>query len=83
MLQDRLWRKTRSYYEGNNCIGVDANRNFDINWSGEGASNSSCSNTYCGPYKESEPIVKALSDLIRREQGHIEVCIDLNPVYKT
>ncbi|XP_078487293.1 carboxypeptidase B-like [Ciona intestinalis] len=67
---DRMWRKTRSNY-GTACYGVDANRNFDINWSGEGASTNPCSNTYCGPSIESEPVVKALSDIIRENTGNI------------
>ncbi|XP_076806152.1 carboxypeptidase B-like [Clavelina lepadiformis] len=68
---DRMWRKTRSKYD-TFCTGVDANRNFDINWSGEGASTEPCSNTYCGPSVESEPVVKALSDIIRKYKGNIQ-----------
>uniref|UniRef100_H2Z179 Peptidase M14 domain-containing protein n=1 Tax=Ciona savignyi TaxID=51511 RepID=H2Z179_CIOSA len=71
---DRMWRKTRSNY-GTVCTGVDANRNFDINWSGEGASSDPCSNTYCGPSLESEPIVKALSDIIRADRPNIKAYI--------
>ena len=67
-----MWRKTRSNY-GTFCTGVDANRNFDVNWSGEGASTDPCSNTYCGPSVESEPIIKALSAIIRDNMGNIKV----------
>lgn len=31
---DRLWRKTRSQHLNRNCIGVDANRNWDIYFGG-------------------------------------------------
>ena len=33
-LQDRMWRKTRSVNPPNICVGVDPNRNWDVNWSG-------------------------------------------------
>lgn len=51
---DRLWRKTRSNYDGNLCYGVDPNRNFELSWCGEGTSNSPCSDVYCGPAPYSE-----------------------------
>jgi hypothetical protein len=34
LLQDRMWRKTRSQ-TGNRCYGADANRNFDFHWLGK------------------------------------------------
>ncbi|XP_043247201.1 carboxypeptidase A4-like [Amphibalanus amphitrite] len=33
---DRMWRKTRSKNADSTCIGVDANRNFDISWGKSG-----------------------------------------------
>ena len=64
-----MWRKTRSTYKGNRCVGTDPNRNWDINWSGPGASNVSCVDTYYGPAPESESEVKAVADFVR---GNIE-----------
>lgn len=68
---DRMWRKTRSYYAGDRCIGTDPNRNCDALWSGPGSSNISCAATYYGPYVESEPEVKALANFIRGNIGKI------------
>lgn len=31
---DRLWRKTRSRIDGTECVGTDANRNFNSHWAG-------------------------------------------------
>ena len=31
-IQDRNWRKTRSTNTTTQCVGVDANRNFDFKW---------------------------------------------------
>jgi len=58
---DRMWRKTRSL---NNlfCDGVDPNRNFDINWSGPGASSSSCNDAFYGPSVMSEIEVQSLAN---------------------
>lgn len=59
---DRLWRKTRS--KGQVCDGVDANRNFDFHWSGQGGDDDECSNNYAGPKPFSEPETVALSKVI-------------------
>ena len=38
-VDDRMWRKTTTHYENNQCQGTDANRNFDDgHWSDAGAS---------------------------------------------
>lgn len=31
---DRFWRKTRSRINGTECVGTDANRNFNSHWTG-------------------------------------------------
>jgi len=52
---DRMWRKNRSPTNSIfGCIGVDLARNFDWNWSLEGASTQPCHQTYCGPSAASE-----------------------------
>ena len=76
-VQDRMWRKTRSNY-GTFCVGVDPNRNFDAGWSGPGASNNPCSDTYYGPEVESEQLTKGLSNFIKSNQGKIEVYLAAN-----
>ncbi|GFY40465.1 carboxypeptidase B [Trichonephila inaurata madagascariensis] len=57
--QDRLWRKTRSRSSIDwlgVCRGVDANRNFDVEHCGVGASRKPCEEIFCGdrPFSESE-----------------------------
>jgi len=52
---DRMWRKTRNKDTPSQCVGVDPNRNYDANWSGPGASNNPCSQTYYGLSAFSEP----------------------------
>lgn len=71
-----MWRKTRSHYAGNVCVGTDPNRNFDAGWSGPGSTANSCAETYYGPYVESEPEVKALSDYVRANANNLQVSYD-------
>jgi len=59
---DRMWRKTRS--EGGFCDGVDPNRNFDVNWSGPGASSSSCNDAFYGPSAMSEVEVTSMANFV-------------------
>merc|ERR1719284_1372185 len=59
---DRMWRKTTNPDTPSACIGVDPNRNWDANWSGPGASNNPCSQTYYGLSVFSEVETKAASD---------------------
>uniref|UniRef100_A0A673T4G0 Carboxypeptidase B2 n=1 Tax=Suricata suricatta TaxID=37032 RepID=A0A673T4G0_SURSU len=76
---NRMWRKNRSFYENNNCIGTDLNRNFaSKHWCEEGASSFSCSETYCGPYPESEPEVKAMASFLRKNINHIKAYISMH-----
>jgi hypothetical protein len=58
---DREWRKTRSK-NGQGCIGVDGNRNFDFHWDGEGSSDDPCAEDFRGPKAFSEPEVKGVTD---------------------
>ncbi|KAA0724483.1 Carboxypeptidase A2 [Triplophysa tibetana] len=64
---NRMWRKTRSVNSGSSCIGVDPNRNWDAGFGGVGASNNPCSDSYHGPYANSEIEVKNVVDLVN---GH-------------
>ncbi|XP_040117280.1 carboxypeptidase A6 [Oryx dammah] len=68
---DRFWRKTRSRNSRFRCRGVDANRNWRVKWCDEGASMHPCDDTYCGPFPESEPEVKAVANFLRKHRKHI------------
>ncbi|XP_069846962.1 carboxypeptidase A6 isoform X2 [Dipodomys merriami] len=74
---DRFWRKTRSR-NGFHCRGVDANRNWKVKWCGEGASLHPCDDTYCGPFPESEPEVKAVSKFLRKHRNHIKAYLSFH-----
>ncbi|XP_005039037.1 PREDICTED: carboxypeptidase A1-like [Ficedula albicollis] len=74
---NRLWRKTRSKYSGNLCVGVDPNRNWDAGFGEAGASSSSCSETYHGPYANSEPEVKSIVDFVQ-SHGNIKAFVSIH-----
>ncbi|XP_046733595.1 carboxypeptidase A6 isoform X2 [Silurus meridionalis] len=74
---DRFWRKTRSKKAKYHCRGVDANRNFKVKWC-EGASTHPCDDTYCGPFPESEPEVKAVSQFLRKHRKHTRAYISIH-----
>ena len=62
---DRLWRKNRrAPAAGKDCYGVDINRNWGVVGYGVGASSSTCSETYKGPSKNSEPETTATAATI-------------------
>jgi hypothetical protein len=69
---NRLWRKNLRDNDGDGEItgedGVDPNRNFDSRWNYDmaGSSGNNRSSTYRGPEGGSEPMVKALQDLLQR-----------------
>ncbi|XP_054159932.1 carboxypeptidase B-like [Oppia nitens] len=84
---DRLWRKNRRPYSASTlvstpmpdrCNGVDLNRNYDINFGGEGGSSNPCSFLYEGPSPFSEPEVKAVSDLLWKFKNRIKLSISLH-----
>ena len=62
-----LWRKTTSTstsIEPFPCIGVDANRNFGVQWGKYKITRDPCSNQYAGEKAFSEPETKALADFV-------------------
>ncbi|XP_072897653.1 carboxypeptidase B-like [Hemitrygon akajei] len=75
---NRLWRKTRSNVAGSRCRGVDPNRNWNAGWCTIGASKNPCSETYCGPYVESEKSVKAVADFIRHHKQNIKAYLTIH-----
>uniref|UniRef100_A0A3P8TXZ6 Carboxypeptidase A6 n=1 Tax=Amphiprion percula TaxID=161767 RepID=A0A3P8TXZ6_AMPPE len=72
---DRFWRKTRSKNHKFHCRGVDANRNWKVKWC---ASSHPCDDTYCGPYPESEPEVKAVAKFLRKHKKRIKAYISIH-----
>lgn len=85
--KDRLWRKNRRPYRASRfarhqmadrCTGVDLNRNYDINFGGEGSSDNPCSLLYQGPAPFSEPEVKAASDILKRHRNRIRMTLSLH-----
>ncbi|NXD07583.1 CBPA1 Carboxypeptidase, partial [Nothocercus nigrocapillus] len=75
--KNRLWRKTRSVHSGGLCVGVDPNRNWDAGFGGSGSSGNPCSETYRGPYANSEPEVKAIVDFVK-EHGNIKAFVSIH-----
>ncbi|KRY67046.1 Carboxypeptidase A2, partial [Trichinella pseudospiralis] len=78
---DRLWRKSRSKYEiplFNPCVGVDLNRNFDMDFGGFGSSSNPCSNVYHGRHSFSEPETRAVMRYLSKMQDKIKACISLH-----
>ncbi|KAG7488610.1 hypothetical protein MATL_G00035550 [Megalops atlanticus] len=75
---DRFWRKTRSKNHKYQCRGVDANRNWKVKWCDEGASSHPCDDTYCGPFPESEPEVKAVAKFLRKHRKRIRAYISIH-----
>ncbi|PKK22051.1 carboxypeptidase A1 [Columba livia] len=75
--QNRMWRKTRSRHSSSTCIGVDPNRNWDAGFGGTGSSSNPCSETYRGPYANSEPEVRAIVDFVKNH-GNIKAFISIH-----
>lgn len=75
---DRFWRKTRSRNSKFHCRGVDANRNWKVKWCDEGASADPCDDTYCGPFPESEPEVKAVANFLRKHRKRIRAYLSFH-----
>ncbi|XP_060102013.1 carboxypeptidase A1-like [Heteronotia binoei] len=75
--KNRMWRKTRSINSGSSCVGVDPNRNWDAGFGVAGSSGNPCSETYRGPYANSEPEVKAIVDFVK-SHGNIKTFISIH-----
>ncbi|CAH2088365.1 unnamed protein product [Euphydryas editha] len=76
---NRFWRKNRrtGVFPGDVCLGVDLNRNFDIDF-GQHSSNLACSETYHGPSAFSEPETRAIRNILNEHDGRIELFIDIH-----
>jgi len=75
---DRLWRKNRAPTPGAICIGTDPNRNFDANWSGPGASNQPCSDTFFGTAAFSSAEAAAMRDYIVANRGNVVASVSVH-----
>ncbi|KAJ6669403.1 hypothetical protein lerEdw1_008212 [Lerista edwardsae] len=76
--QDRMWRKNRSNTTHSDCIGVDLNRNFAINWGSVDASHDPCQETYCGVSAESEQETKAITTFLRSHLSSIKAYLTIH-----
>merc|ERR1711892_295537 len=69
---DRMGRKTTTFYEGNKCQGTDPNRTWDFHWAETGASSDSCSETYDGPEPFSEVENRNVRDFVAARGDNIK-----------
>ncbi|XP_030627792.1 carboxypeptidase A1-like [Chanos chanos] len=74
---NRMWRKTRKPNSGYSCVGVDPNRNWDAGFGGAGASGYPCSETYRGPYANSESEVKSIVDFVK-SHGNLKAFVSIH-----
>ncbi|XP_040858057.1 carboxypeptidase A5 [Ochotona curzoniae] len=74
---NRLWRKNKSTRPGVFCIGVDLNRNWNSGFGGNGSNSNPCSETYHGPFPQSEPEVAATANFIT-SHGNFKALISIH-----
>ncbi|XP_045454164.1 carboxypeptidase B-like [Melitaea cinxia] len=77
---ERLWRRTRSFNASvtTECWGVDANRNFDVNFNTIGVSSDFCSNTYPGQVAFSEPETRYVRDILLENIDRIQLYLNVH-----
>ncbi|CAH0758899.1 unnamed protein product [Diatraea saccharalis] len=75
----RLWRRTRSIGSALNstCIGVDANRNFDVEFNTVGVG-LPCSDTFPGSEPFSEPETAIIRDVMAEHDGRIQLYMNIH-----
>nr|UPI76692.1 M14 metal carboxypeptidase 15 [Antheraea yamamai] len=78
-LENRFWRKNRAngYMVGDICVGVDLNRNFDVNWS-TASSNTVCMETFHGSGPFSEPETAIIRDIFLQYSDRMELFVDIH-----
>ncbi|KAM3585752.1 uncharacterized protein V6R79_026362 [Siganus canaliculatus] len=78
-LRNRIWRKNRFVNQTSGCVGVDLNRNFPTGgWCTTGASNDSCSITYCGAYPESESESQAVANFLLSHKDSVQIYLTIH-----
>ncbi|XP_059046926.1 carboxypeptidase B-like [Achroia grisella] len=77
---DRLWRRTRSFYPEVNqtCYGVDGNRNFNVSFNTVGVSNDPCGNTYPSHEAFSEPETRIVRDIMFEYLDRIQLYLNIH-----
>ncbi|XP_035443464.2 carboxypeptidase B isoform X3 [Spodoptera frugiperda] len=75
--ESRLWRKNRNTNLGVGCMGVDLNRNFDINWS-TASSSIPCLDNYHGRGPFSEPEASAIKSIFDQYIDRIGLFLDIH-----
>ncbi|PIK36006.1 putative carboxypeptidase B [Apostichopus japonicus] len=77
---DRMWRKNRNPNSGAACVGVDLNRNWNVDFGGDGANNLKCSEVYHGTGPLSEAETSGLDEWARALQASsgLHVFIDFH-----
>ncbi|XP_052739115.1 carboxypeptidase B-like [Bicyclus anynana] len=81
---NRLWRGTRSVNETTNaihnrtCIGVDPNRNFDVNFNTLGVSSDPCFGTYPGHEAFSEVETRNIRDILSEYIDRLQIYMDIH-----
>lgn len=80
LLQERLWRTTRSINlnVSTTCVGVDANRNFDVSFNTVGVSANPCANTYPGAEPFSEPETGYIRDILFEYLERIQIYMNIH-----
>ncbi|GIY89888.1 carboxypeptidase B [Caerostris darwini] len=81
MSKSRFWRKNRhcdKQYEmcDLNCVGIDLNRNFDINFCED--QSPQCAATYCGSKPFSEKETQAVRNILKRLQKRLFAFFDIH-----
>ncbi|KFP90522.1 Carboxypeptidase A1, partial [Apaloderma vittatum] len=76
----QLWRLGCCTSRPPKGVGVDPNRNWDAGFGGSGASASPCSDTYHGPYANSEPEVKSIVDFVKNH-GNIKAFVSIHRIF--
>jgi len=71
--RDRMHRKNMARNSGSSCIGVDLNRNYDVNFGGAGSSSNPCSDTYSGPRAASEPETQVLVQVMNEAPNTVYI----------
>ncbi|KAJ2943039.1 hypothetical protein O0L34_g15232 [Tuta absoluta] len=78
--QERMWRRTRRVDPTVNttCVGVDANRNFDVAFNTVGVSANPCEQTYPGSAPFSEPETRYVRDILFEHLDRIQLYVNIH-----
>ncbi|RNA01997.1 carboxypeptidase B-like, partial [Brachionus plicatilis] len=78
----RIWRKNRRPSRPEeliwNCFGTDLNRNFGYKWMVAGASSNPCSETFAGPFADSEIETKSIQKAINDKLGNWDIFVTIH-----